>query len=305
MLAAQQRITTPEYIRRYESLALEQQAKYGIPASIKMAQAILESDCGNSRLARQANNHFGIKCKRDWTGGTIRHDDDERNECFRSYASAEESFRDHSVFLERSPRYQKLFTLDPLDYKGWAYGLKEAGYATNPRYPQLLIRIIEDNKLYLLDEGRRLPDPTDGTFLAGMDTPGAGKLPEGLIDVDRYVIQVSVVGGYVVGTNNGSEYVLAQAGDTPKTLAGKLGVPVRRLRRYNDLEKDAQLSAGERVYITPKQRKAADAVIHTVSAGETLRTVSQTYAVKLARLVAMNRLDAAEPLNNGEQVRLK
>lgn len=305
MLTAQQRITTQEYIRRYESLALEQQAKYGIPASIKMAQAILESDCGNSRLARQANNHFGIKCKRDWTGGTIRHDDDERNECFRSYASAEESFRDHSVFLEGSSRYQKLFTLNPLDYKGWAYGLKEAGYATNPRYPQLLIRIIEDNKLYLLDEGRRLPDPTDGTFLAKSDTPGTGMQPAGPINVDRYIVQLSEVGGYVIGTNNGSEYVHAKAGDTPKILARKLAIPARRLRRYNDFEKGTQLRAGERVYITPKQRKAADVVIHTASGGETLHTISQTYAVKLARLVAMNRLDAAEPLNNGEQVRLK
>ena len=151
--SAQDRTTKQEYIDKYKQLAIDDMETYGIPASIKMAQALLESDAGNSRLAREGNNHFGIKCKKEWTGETIHHDDDAPQECFRKYASAAQSFRDHSEFLDRSPRYQSLFDLDPLDYKGWAYGLKAAGYATNPKYPELLIKLIEDNKLYLLDKG--------------------------------------------------------------------------------------------------------------------------------------------------------
>ena len=157
-LLGQQKLSREEYIRRYKGLAVEEMDIYGIPASIKMAQALLESDNGNGRLAREANNHFGIKCKSTWTGATISHDDDAAGECFRKYASVEDSYRDHSEFLDRSERYQDLFKLDPLDYKGWAYGLKQAGYATNPQYAELLIKIIEDNRLYLLDEGRDI-DP--------------------------------------------------------------------------------------------------------------------------------------------------
>lgn len=140
-----------EYIARYHPIAIEEMHLHGIPASIKLAQGILESGSGNSRLAREANNHFGIKCASDWKGPRVYHDDDEKNDCFRSYASPEESFRDHSRFLLRR-RYEKLFTLDRHDYRGWARGLKEAGYATNPRYAELLIDLIERYELYQYDQ---------------------------------------------------------------------------------------------------------------------------------------------------------
>ena len=159
----QDRLTREEYIQKYKSLAVEEMEVYGIPASITMAQALLESDNGNGRLAREGNNHFGIKCKSTWTGATISHDDDAKGECFRKYPSVEASFNDHSEFLDKSARYQDLFKLDPMDYKGWAYGLKQAGYATNPAYAELLIKIIEDNQLYHLDRGEEIAPPIMGT----------------------------------------------------------------------------------------------------------------------------------------------
>ena len=192
-LLGQQKLSREEYIRRYKGLAVEEMDIYGIPASIKMAQALLESDNGNGRLAREANNHFGIKCKSTWTGATISHDDDAAGECFRKYASVEDSYRDHSEFLDRSERYQDLFKLDPLDYKGWAYGLKQAGYATNPQYAELLIKIIEDNRLYLLDEGRDI-DPQimgnrpDKQALIAEEIPHAA--PADIVDIDNYSVSV-------------------------------------------------------------------------------------------------------------------
>lgn len=151
-LSSQTNQSAAQYIEQYKSLAITSMEEYGIPASIKLAQGLVETSNGNSRLAREANNHFGIKCKSNWTGETISHDDDSKGECFRKYGSANESYRDHSEFLSSSPRYSSLFNLDPADYKGWAKGLSTSGYATNPKYPLLLIKAIEDNELFLIDE---------------------------------------------------------------------------------------------------------------------------------------------------------
>ncbi len=148
-----QQLTREQYINKYKSIAVKQMNKYKIPASITLAQGCLESGDGNSVLARRANNHFGIKCHDDWNGRTYRHDDDARRECFRRYNSAEESYTDHSKFLVERRRYSSLFDLKITDYKGWAHGLKAAGYATNPKYAQLLIDIIEEYQLYKYDNG--------------------------------------------------------------------------------------------------------------------------------------------------------
>src|SRR5690606_39129704 len=153
-VSPQRTLNTEEYIRIYSSLAVEEMERSGVPASITLAQGILESGNGNSRLAREGNNHFGIKCGSGWNGRKTYKDDDHRNECFRAYPSVKASFRDHSEFLKR-PRYAFLFDLKPTDYKGWAHGLKKAGYATNPRYPQLLINLIERYELYYFDRPRR------------------------------------------------------------------------------------------------------------------------------------------------------
>ncbi len=153
-----------EYIATFNSMAVEEMRRSGVPASITLAQGIYESGAGTSRLARQANNHFGIKCKKEWTGPTISHTDDFPNECFRKYASAEESYRDHSEFLRTRPHYASLFKLDPLDYKGWVYGLKRAGYATSPKYPEALLRVIE---LYQLHQYDRVAMDVSSTSASG------------------------------------------------------------------------------------------------------------------------------------------
>ena len=197
---AQDRLTRQEYIQKYKALAIEEMEIYGIPASITMAQALLESDDGNGRLAREANNHFGIKCKSSWTGMTISHDDDAKGECFRKYATVEDSYTDHSEFLDKSARYQDLFKLDPLDYKGWAYGLKQAGYATNPAYAELLIKIIEDNQLYHLDRGEELnPTTPDQSAIEKPQQTLAATEPmpkEQVVDVDNYSIAITGEAGH-------------------------------------------------------------------------------------------------------------
>lgn len=229
-----QKITGAEYIERYKGIAVSHAEKYGIPASIKMAQGMLESGNGNSRLATEANNHFGIKCKTGWTGRSLHHDDDEKNECFRAYSSAEESWADHSEFLDKGARYQFLFDLDPADYKAWARGLKEAGYATNPLYPELLIRIIEDNELYLLDRGADIPY---GTIIAREDARDAVSAEvrpasEGM-DPDHYTIAMHTVGGREIYSMNGHRFVVAREGDTLASIAEATGIRPRRLARIN------------------------------------------------------------------------
>tara|TARA_B100000900_G_scaffold410039_1_gene427018 strand:- start:12959 stop:13825 length:867 start_codon:yes stop_codon:yes gene_type:complete len=156
---AAQDMSRTEYIFKYKDLAVAEMNQYGIPASITLSQGVLESGNGNSELARKAKNHFGIKCHSSWEGKKVYHDDDEAQECFRKYPTVAASYRDHSVFLQKA-RYANLFELAITDYKGWAKGLKKAGYATNPEYPELLIKIIENNQLQQYDK------PTDATFMA-------------------------------------------------------------------------------------------------------------------------------------------
>ena len=249
------------YIRKYSAVAVDEMKHYHIPASITLAQGLLESGAGNSRLARRSNNHFGIKCGCDWHGRTVRYDDDARNECFRAYRHPRDSYRDHSKFLKGRPRYASLFKLKITDYKGWARGLKRAGYATDPRYASRLIDIIE---LYRLDRYdhkgglkwvKRFPYPHD-TYLA-----------------------------------NGLVYVVARAGDTFKELSKELGISQRRLRKYNDLYKGYVLKEGDILYLKKKNRKAQKGkIVHVVRAGESMYTISQRYGIRLDRLYKMNKM---------------
>ena len=257
--AAQRDITREEYIATFAPLAISQQAEYGIPASIKMAQGIIESRYGNSDLSRRSNNHFGIKCKSNWIGDTVRYDDDALQECFRRYATVADSYRDHSEFLRNSPRYERLFRLDPKDYKGWAYGLKECGYATAPEYAQSLIKCIEDYELYLLDYGEY------PSYLAGVaavpELMGGGTLdyyyPVKPIDIDNYRVAVHYAGGLGIFEESGVRYVIARAGDSYATISDALGLPERRLKRYNrKTDPDGIVAEGDTVYIdrSKKQR---------------------------------------------------
>lgn len=310
---AQDRTTKEQYIEQYKQLAIDDMEKYGIPASIKMAQALLESDAGNSRLARQGNNHFGIKCKKDWTGETIHHDDDAPQECFRKYPSAQESFHDHSEFLDRSPRYQGLFELDPLDYKAWAHGLKAAGYATNPKYPELLIKLIEDYKLYLLDKGEvateAAPAPTPEPVQTIVEEPiSAPELVNAVaqVDVDNYVLALHNRGGYDIYLNNGCEFVIAAEGDDINSLSQSLDISIKRLRKMNDLTLDGDFTGGEPVYINPKAKRSENGhLLHTVREGETLHSISQTYGIRLKKLAAMNHLTGDGRIFAGQQLKLR
>ncbi len=305
-VSAQSRMTRAEYIEKYKQYALKNQETHGIPASITMAQALLESDCGNSRLAVLANNHFGIKCKKEWTGPTIKHDDDAPNECFRKYESAEASFRDHCEFLDKSPRYAALFELDPLDYKGWAYGLKKAGYATNPKYAEMLIKLIEENELYALDGSDA--GPVDLAQVNKTPTETEEKKPEvsvEKIDVDNYMVTIAGNGEYATYINNGSMFVVAKAGDTYKSMSGKLKVSERKLRKFNDVGLNYEPIEGEAVYVKSKSNRALNGkLLHTALAGETMHSISQKYGIKLNKLIKLNRRPADAPLIVGTQVRL-
>lgn len=294
--AAAQEYTRSAYIEKYWRVAVEEMHKTGIPASITLAQACLESDNGNSFLAVKANNHFGIKCH-NWTGKTVRMDDDRRNECFRKYDNPIDSYRDHSDFLVTRQRYAFLFDLERDDYEGWAYGLSRAGYATNPSYPQLLIRIIEDNGLARFDriEGSESPSgkQTSGTSLLSV-SEGDG----------HYVFNLTRVGM----TGNGVKYVVAADGETVSSIAAKYGLSRRELLRYNDMfaQEDGPVAAGTVLYLSPKKARAARGTrTCTVGENETAWDISQRYAVRLRSLYRMNKIDNNTVLEPGTVLKLR
>lgn len=253
---AQRDMTREEYIATYAPLAMKQQKQYGIPASIKIAQGLLESRYGNSSLSRRSNNHFGIKCKKDWLGDTVRYDDDTAQECFRRYNSIEDSYRDHSDFLINNPRYERLFRLNPKDYKGWAQGLKDCGYATAPHYASALIKFIEDYELYLLDDGE-YPSYLAGIEPLPLQVPNlvAEYFPEEAIDIDNLAVSVYALGGRGIFIRDGNKYIVAQMGDNYQALSKVLGISERRLKRFNKKSiGTGDITPGSAVYIE-KPRK--------------------------------------------------
>ena len=312
----QVRQTREEYIDRYKSIAVAHMERYGIPASITLAQGILESDCGNSWLSMQSNNHFGIKCKRNWTGAKIFYDDDAKGECFRSYASVEASYHDHAEFLDSQPRYDSLFAYSSSDYKSWARGLKAAGYATAPDYAQRLVRIIEENQLFLLDQpdgerlyasraGRRITDP-EGWFA---DQSSVDRVADSspAVDPDNYRVTINAHGGYNVYETNGVHYILAKENDTFENIGQKFRLSPRNLRKFNDLKgKTAQPMTGEVVYIERKKKRwEGNAHIHTCREGETAYAVGQSYAIRTRSVEKLNRLKPGSVLEKGQQIRIK
>lgn len=278
-----------DYINTYKDIAVKKMHEYGIPASITLAQGLLESGSGNSDLTVNANNHFGIKCHKEWTGMTYVMDDDEKNECFRKYASAEESFNDHSLFLTSRPRYAGLFQLDKKDYKGWAYGLKSAGYATNPRYPEMLIKIIEENELYLFDSegGASFAKKTVHKSPVKKNEAKAKKTDRRA----QYEFVEVAEGNRKIYLNNNVRLTYAREGDDVHTIANDLGIHAFQLLRYNELGKNETLSKGQVIYVEPKKKKASEE-IHIFLEGETMRDVSQYYGIKLKSLYKKN--DMAE-----------
>ena len=315
-LGAQVRQTREEYISRYMPIAIAHMERYGIPASITMAQGILESDCGNSLLSMKSNNHFGIKCKRNWTGDKVYHDDDAKGECFRSYPSVEASYRDHAEFLDSQPRYDSLFAYSSDDYKSWARGLKAAGYATAPDYAQRLIRIIEENQLFLLDRpdgarlyasrmGRKVTDP-EGWFADQSSVePVSGS--SSAIDPDNYRVTINAHNGYNVYQTNGVHYVLAKENDTFENIGRKFRLSPRNLRKFNDLkDKKAQPVPGEAVYIERKRKRwEGNSRHHICRQGETAYSVGQSYAIRTRSIEKLNKLRKDEELAAGREIRIK
>lgn len=281
------------YISAYNQLATIQQNEHGIPASITLAQGLLESGAGLSEFVRNSNNHFGIKCH-DWTGDRYFHDDDSKNECFRKYASVLESYEDHSLFLRNKPRYAFLFDLSPTDYEGWAHGLKKAGYATDPTYAYKLIAIIENYELHTFDLNKN---------------PDYKKVQDNLKGENRITSEMGIIDAsqhHQMYKNNGVRYVIAMSGDTYGSIADEFNINERKLRIFNELDNSVQLNAGTLVYLQGKRNKAGkEYQSHLVVEGETMYQIAQQYAIKTEKLYLLNNKPYEEGAQVGEVLRLR
>jgi LysM repeat protein len=289
------------YIEAYRDIAISEMKRTGVPASITLAQGMVESNYGRSRLATEANNHFGIKCHNGWTGATIRHNDDLPNECFRRYRNAQESYYDHSDFLRTGSRYSFLFSLSPYDYRGWAHGLKKAGYATNPDYATMLIRKIEEHNLTLYDRGYVADN-------VPVSPPLDASVPQ-----SAQPLQTSASGNeFVVSRvprireNNRIQYIIVRDGDTRESLEKEFGLLRWELPRYNELENDFIPVPGQMLYLQPKREKAeAGKSTYTSVEGETMYLVSQKFGVKLRSLLVLNKMNEETGLQPGTVIRLR
>ncbi len=302
---AQNKDAIKNYIETYKDLAIREMIRTGVPASITLAQGIHESGAGNSKLAVIANNHFGIKCKSNWTGESMRHDDDAKGECFRKYVSAEDSYKDHSDFLKNGTRYASLFTLDPEDYTGWANGLKQAGYATNPKYPQVLIKMVEEYGLqqYSLIALGKMPDPDSkwAVTTAKLNT----EIPASTIET-KVVIQEKVPIDYPSGQFhiNDTKVIYATKGTPFLAIAKKYDVDLSKLFEFNELEKTEQLENDQLIFLQRK-RKTGNNEFHTVMPGETMYDIAQAEAIRLESLLELNKLHDGERPAVGEKLYLK
>ena len=295
-----EKLTRQDYIEMYAPFAVQEMLISGVPASITLAQGILESGDGNSTLAREAKNHFGIKCHGMWEGKKYHMDDDAKGECFRVYETVFDSYRDHSEFLSSRDRYAELFELRRTDYKGWAHGLKKAGYATNPKYPQLLIKIIEENDLSKFDRMKsppkgKLPVQQEQKPVKGKDKPNSSIPNEAIVSTQQRQMYL----------RNDVRYVRVQERDTYKSLERMLQIREWQVLNYNDKAKGSPLVPGEIIYLQPKRNKNTQKDYHFVAEGETLRWISQEYGVKIKSLYKYNELNLGEEPAVGKKVWLR
>jgi LysM repeat protein len=273
-----------DYFNTYKDIAISQMHEYGIPASITLAQGVLESGAGMSELARRSNNHFGIKCSNGWSGRRVYHDDDIRNDCFRAYNNVSESYLDHALFLKNSQRYASLFKLKPTDYKGWAKGLKACGYATSPTYAHRLIEIIELYELDQYDKGTGWSVRHGGSSSWNQSS-------------QRQIIEF-----------NHNYYVVAREGDTFRSIANDVHVSYRHLAKFNERDKDAVLEAGEYVWLKKKRRKAPKeykGYVYRVAAGESMYSIAQRFGIRVKYLYKMNDLQPDYVIRVGDPLRLR
>ncbi|MEM7161410.1 MAG: glucosaminidase domain-containing protein [Bacteroidota bacterium] len=290
------RYSRAEYIQKWKDVAISNMEKYGIPASITLAQGILESGDGNSMLAKEANNHFGIKCH-GWKGKKVFKDDDAKDECFRKYKSAADSYADHSEFLQKQ-RYAFLFDLKVTDYKGWAKGLKKAGYATNPKYPQLLIGIIEKNDLHKYDQ------KTDELMAVKKEHKSKKYKVKRPAKESTEVISFSGSTRSIELHTNRIKYVIAQEGDNAKSIAADLDMAEWQIKKYNDVVGGRIFEEGDIIFIQPKRNKSKPDY-HIVEHGENLWELSQQYGVKLKKIAQYNSLSVTDDLLIGMKLWLK
>lgn len=297
-----------DYINLYRGIAVGEMKRTGIPASITLAQAIIESDCGRSRLAKEANNHFGIKCHNGWTGPSIKHTDNSRNECFRKYPRAEESFFDHSDFLRSTSRYSSLFNINSNDYKSWAQGLKKAGYATNPDYANMIIRTIEQNGLYVYDQDYKFPvnQPTNITQYNNPKVIESNRepnlIPSGgsakkIIQSSAYSINPVMARIPRISENNRVQFIIVKDGETKKKIEDEFNLLKWELSKYNELKNDFIPIPGQMLYIQPKRERAEPGnENYTTVNGDTMYKIAQQFGIKLKSMYEMNRMsDGSEP----------
>ena len=296
------------YIRTYSNLAITKMQEHKIPASITLAQGILESAAGTSELAVKANNHFGIKCHKTWEGKTYHKDDDKQGECFRKYNSAAESFEDHSQFLKAS-RYADLFKLEITDYKSWAHGLKKAGYATHPEYAQRLIRVIEEYGLAVYDK-KESSQPLANNNKPRNETPQSSKPSADFkTDPEPFNGFSPVPYDYTTRTvysNNGSYFIVAKKGDTFYKIALDVQLSVGELKSYNDVNvRNYEPQEGEMIYLQRK-KPYAEVNYHTLKSGETLRDIAQKYGCRLKSIYKLNQLNKTEiVIEDGLRLKLR
>lgn len=320
-----------KYIEQFASLAVEEMYRSGVPASITLAQGLLESRYGLSDLAAKGNNHFGIKCHNNWQGGRMYHDDDRKGECFRKYDSPEQSYRDHSDFLRYRDRYKFLFDFKVTDYKAWAHGLKKAGYATDPAYPSKLIKLIEDYRLHEYDskplafterekdsnkkpvkksdkKSRKKPKdkekPDEEVTATIPEPPLQIEAPKRMTEEQGHVFRFNVSRDVYV--RNGVPYIISVDGDTYDSLASSNNLFVREVLKFNDLSKTERLLPGTVVYLQPKKAQGVKGLEkHVVEEGESMREISQRYGVKLAKLYKLNGMSANDVLHEGDIIKLR
>ncbi len=282
------------YIENYAQLAVVQQKEYGIPASITLAQGLLESGAGQSFFVRNSNNHFGIKCH-DWPGEKVYHDDDAKGECFRKYKDVIESYRDHSLFLKNKPRYAFLFELSPTNYEAWAHGLKKAGYATDPSYAYKLISIIENYELHKFDLQK---EPKGWAHVENNK--------DKILNQYRPIGNISAEGSHIIYKNNRVRFVVSEQGDTYGSIADELGISEKKIREYNEIDYNNSLKAGTQIYIQRKKTKSAKGYdTHVIKYGETMYTISQNYAIRIQKLYDLNQMNYTEGARVGKVLKLR
>ncbi len=294
------------YIHKYKEIAISEMKRTGVPAAIKLAQGIHETEAGQSNLVLRSNNHFGIKCKSDWTGSSVKHTDDARNECFRRYNSPEDSYKDHSDFLRNSPRYSALFQLDPTDFESWAYGLKRAGYATNSRYPEIIIKLIRDYNLqdYTLIALGKMPEEGN-QWLVNNEIKTE---PDVIAVVTKEIVPIQTVTvNYPPGEFkiNETRVIYAKKGTSFLSIAQQYNIPLARIFEFNDdMPGEETVKFDQLIYIQRK-RKTGNNEFHIVQAGETIYDIAQTEAIRLGSLLENNFLKETMDPAVGEKLYLR